>query len=205
VAEAHRPLEWAIASSPYRGEKVSGDLALVQRLTNDYLLAAIDGLGHGPEAAAAAEIAGRTIADNANQPLDTLLTVCHEALVRTRGAAITLVRIGAEDNTLSWVGVGNVEAFLFRSSPGGTQPIDAPVLWGGIVGYQLPRLAVRSRELQRGDLVVMATDGIARSFTQGIRLSEDVSTIADGILQNCNKGSDDALVLACRFRGVVDD
>jgi phosphoserine phosphatase RsbX len=205
VIEAYQPLEWAIAARPLRGETVSGDLALVERKEHAYLLAGIDGLGHGPEAASAAEAAGRTIVDNVAEPLNALLVLCHEALTKTRGAAVTLVRIDAEEARLSWVGVGNVEAFLFRSSSEGTRAIDSPILSGGIVGYQLPRLTMRSAVLQRGDLVIMATDGIARTFTERLRPSEDIVTIADGILESCNKGSDDALVMVTRYRGLPGD
>jgi hypothetical protein len=204
VTEPHQPVEWAIAAAPLRGETVNGDFAVVKRSKHDYLMAGIDGLGHGPEAADAAETAGRTIVDNAAEPLDALLVRCHEALARTRGAAVTVARIDVGAAMLTWVGVGNVEAFLFRSSSGGTRPIDSPILSGGIVGYRLPRLTVRSAALHRGDLVVMATDGIARPFTQSVRPSEDIVTIAEGILATCNKGSDDALVMVARFRGLPD-
>jgi phosphoserine phosphatase RsbX len=205
VTEAYQPLEWAIAAVPLRGETVSGDFALVERTQHQYLLAGIDGLGHGPEAAEAADKARRTIIDNLAEPLDALLVLCHEALTKTRGAAVTLARIDAVQAQISWVGVGNVEALLFRSSSEGTKAIDSPILSGGIVGYQLPRLTVRSVQLQRGDLVIMATDGIARTFTQSLRPSEDIVTIARGILESCNKGRDDALVLVTRFRGLPDD
>jgi len=205
MTEPHQPVEWGIAGAPLQSERVSRDLAVVERNRHDYLLAGIDGLGHGPEAADAAKAAGRTIVDHAAEPLDVLLVLCHEALARTRGAAVTLARIDAGSAVLTWVGVGNVEAFLFRTSSQGTRTIDSPILSGGIVGYRLPRLAVRSAALQRGDLVVMATDGIARSFTQSIRPSEDIVTIAEGILATCNKGSDDALVVVARFRGLPDD
>jgi serine phosphatase RsbU (regulator of sigma subunit) len=186
------------------GETVSGDRALVERRHDEYLVAAIDGLGHGPDAAVAAETADRTIVENAAEPLDALMLLCHGALARTRGAALTLAHIDTEAQTLRWVGVGNVEAFLVRSSSGGTRAIDAPVLFGGIVGYQLPPVLVRSTSWQRGDLLVMATDGIDRRFAQNIRPSEDVRTLAAGILTSCNKGSDDALVLVGRLRGRPD-
>jgi negative regulator of sigma-B (phosphoserine phosphatase) len=205
VTEAYQPLEWAIAAVPLRGETVSGDLALVERRQHHYVLAGIDGLGHGPEAAEAADKARRTIIGNLAEPLDALLVLCHEALTKTRGAAVTLARVDAVQSQISWVGVGNVEALLFRSSSEGTKAIDSPVLSGGIVGYQLPRLTVRSVQLQRGDLVILATDGVARTFTQSLRPSEDIVTIAQGILESCNKGNDDALVMVTRFRGLPDD
>ena len=54
-----RPLEWATAGSARGGESVSGDLAVVSMLPDGALVAALDGLGHGAEAARAAATAPR--------------------------------------------------------------------------------------------------------------------------------------------------
>jgi hypothetical protein len=178
---------------------------MVERLRREYLVAGIDGLGHGALAATAAETAAQTIAENAAEPLDALMVLCHDALSRTRGAALTLVRIDMDTLTLSWVGVGNVEAFLIRSGSTGTRAVDAPVLSGGIVGYHLPHVVVRSASWQRGDLLMMATDGVDRTFAQGVRAGDDVGVIAEGILASCNRGRDDALVMVGRLRGSPDE
>ena len=53
------PVEWGVATRCRRGEATSGDLAVVHLLPEGALVAAIDGLGHGSEAARAARKAGR--------------------------------------------------------------------------------------------------------------------------------------------------
>src|SRR2546425_2738461 len=52
-------VDWGVASQTLAGEVESGDKHVVKIFPHGALLAAIDGLGHGEEAAAAANMAGR--------------------------------------------------------------------------------------------------------------------------------------------------
>ncbi|HWC39285.1 MAG TPA: SpoIIE family protein phosphatase [Acidimicrobiales bacterium] len=196
-------LEWAVAARPIPGESVSGDRCVVEVTETDTLLAVIDGLGHGPEAATAAGTAVDVLRENPAEPVEVLLVLCHSALARTRGAAMTIASISAASGSMSWLGVGNVEAALFRgnsagNSLGNTSP-DMALLFGGIVGHQLPTLRPHAVDLEAGDLLLMATDGIARSFTQGVHLGAAPARLADGILENLARPTDDALILAARY------
>jgi negative regulator of sigma-B (phosphoserine phosphatase) len=182
---------------------VSGDRCVVEVTATDTLLAVIDGLGHGPEAATAAGTAVDVLRENPTEPVEVLLVLCHAALARTRGAAMTIASISATDGSMSWLGVGNVEAALLRgdsegNSLGNTSP-DWALLSGGIVGHQLPTLRSHAVDLRTGDLLLMATDGIARSFTQDVHLGAAPARLADGILENLARPTDDALVLVARY------
>lgn len=200
---ANGRLEWAVATRPMPGEAVSGDQCVVEVTATETVLAVIDGLGHGPEAAAAAGAAVDVLRENAAEPVEALLVLCHTALARTRGAAITVASISAASGSMSWLGVGNVEAALFRRPPSGVSAADSSpqmaLLVGGIVGHQLPALRSHDVELQAGDLLLMATDGIARSFTQDVRLGAAPARLADGILEDLARPTDDALILAARY------
>ena len=210
---ANGHLQWAVAARPIPGELVSGDQCVVEVTETETLLAVIDGLGHGPEAAAAAGAAVEVLRENPAEPVEVLFVLCHAALARTRGAAITVVSISARNGSMSWLGVGNVEAALFRGVASGESSArsspaqfsarppgpDMAFLVGGIVGHQLPTLRAHAVELQPGDLLLMATDGIARSFTQDVRLEAAPARLADGILENLARPTDDALILVARY------
>jgi hypothetical protein len=78
------------------------------------------------------------------------------------------------------------------------------LLVGGIVGHQLPGLHPRDVDLEPGDLLVMATDGIARSFTEDVRaLGAAPTLLADAILEDLARPTDDALVLVACYQTAV--
>jgi hypothetical protein len=197
--EPNKLLDWSIAGRPMTGQTVSGDLHVVELWEDGALLAAIDGLGHGEEAGVVARKAANILKQHAGEPIITLLQRCHEALARTRGAVMTLASIDARDNSVSWLGVGNVEAWLCRAESDITHPREHILLRSGVVGLQLPALHASLMPLAHGDLLVFATDGIRPGFEAQINLTESPRQMAEGILSRNCKGSDDALVLVARY------
>lgn len=174
---------------------------MVRVTETETLLAVIDGLGHGPEAATAAGRAVDVLQENPAEPVEVLLVLCHTALARTRGAAVTVASISSSNGSMSWLGVGNVEGVVVRGAPGdnASSSTEWAMLHGGIVGHQLPTLRPRIVDLEPGDLLLMATDGIARSFSEDVSAAAGPGRLADRILENLARPTDDALVLVARY------
>jgi negative regulator of sigma-B (phosphoserine phosphatase) len=193
-------IDWAVAGRPLPGEELSGDLAACIPAGDGALLVAIDGLGHGAPAAQAAATARDTIAANGSESLATLLRLSHVALVRTRGAAITLARVQCGAGRLQWAGVGNVECYLVRRVDGQAAVAATAVLFGGTVGYRLPPVRESVVELRPGDLVIMATDGLEPGFVGGVATGQPVDRIAGAIVEDYARATDDALVAVARVR-----
>ena len=194
-------IEWNVAGRPLADQMVSGDLHVVEPFAGGILLAAIDGVGHGDEARAVAETAADVLKRSAGESVVYLVKRCHAALAKTRGAVMTLASLDAADNTVTWVGVGNVEARLFWAEADICHPCEHILLRGGLVGLQLPALQPSIMPLARGDLLVFATDGIQAGFEASINLTEPVRHMVEGILRRHFKGTDDAMVLAARYNG----
>jgi phosphoserine phosphatase RsbX len=192
-------LELGIAERPLPGEARSGDRAVLAGLPGGALVAAIDGLGHGGEAADAAEAAAEVLARHPDADPAVLLQECHRALSRTRGAVMTLAWFDLVSGRLSWTGVGNVEGRLVHPAAGPTAPTEGALTKGGVVGYNLPSIRVTSAELTHGDVMVLATDGIGSSFAQAIAPGSSAQSIANRILADHAKGADDALVVVVRY------
>jgi hypothetical protein len=179
---------------------ISGDRAVVADAHGVTLLVVIDGLGHGPAAAEASEAAAGILEARPGDPLPELFERCHAALSRTRGVVMTAARIDGAGE-LEWAGVGNVEARLVRAGARHAGP-HSPFLFGGVVGHQLRRKVRPSRlQLGRGDLILMATDGVHADFSTGLPVHGTVQAVADRVLQTSSKAHDDALVLAARWLG----
>ncbi len=194
-------MEWGFATRMLADQIGSGDRHLVEPLPDSVLLAVVDGLGHGEEAASVAEIAVATLKRHAREPLLHLLKQCHEDLLGTRGVVMSLAFIDAPNNTLSWLGVGDVEGVLLRNDVFAGRPLEYILLRGGVVGYRLPPVKETVLTLRRDDTLIFATDGIHREFVESLARREPVQAMADRILAKFGKQTDDALVLVARYLG----
>lgn len=200
-------VEWSVSSRPMRGQTVSGDLHLVEPIAGQHdridalLLAVIDGVGHGAEAASAAQKAALVLTDRPQDSVLTLVRRCHEALNQTRGVVMTVAAFHAAEGTMTWLGVGNVEGRLFRAGAGSSYPQETLLLRGGLVGYQLPTLSASVLQVAPGDLLVLVTDGIRSGFEAAVRPDAPLAQIASSVLDGYFKGNDDALVLVARYLG----
>ena len=195
-------LDWAVASRPMVGQALSGDIATVLATSTRAVLAVIDGLGHGPEAAEAAEMAIRVIEQNRAEPVEALLLLAHERLSESRGVAATLAIVDGESGRMDWLGVGNVNGTVLRADEMARPRTHGVFLCRGVLGYLLPRLHVSEPlQLAPGDAIVIATDGVRGDLTNPIRPEVAVDRLAETILADQATYEDDALVLVARYRG----
>src|SRR5258708_50452 len=104
----HQLLDCGIATQPLPGEPESGDQHLIQPFAEGVLVAVVDGLGHGGEAAEAARIAVSTLKQSAGDSVDSLVRHCHQNLLHSRGVVMSLASFHSEDAAMTWIGIGNV-------------------------------------------------------------------------------------------------
>jgi len=194
--------EWGVATRALEAGTQSGDRHAVVPYPGGLLAAVADGLGHGDEAAAAAKIAIRTLEASPTESITSLVQRCHQVLQGTRGAAITLASLNATDGTLSWLGIGNVEGILLCADPQADPRKIGIMAHSGVVGYRIPRMRVSVLPLERGDTLILATDGIRSGFTDALAPEQPPQRNADRILQEYGKSIDDALVLVVRYLGL---
>jgi phosphoserine phosphatase RsbX len=199
---AREPIEWGIATRCRLGEAMSGDLAVVNLLPEGALVAGIDGLGHGSEAARAARKAAAVMRERPGQDLVGLVQRCHNALRGTRGAAISLAFVSASESRMTWLGVGNVEGRVLSGDPAATRPKGSLALGRGVPGHELPAVRAATMTVQPGDVLLFATDGVDAGFADSLELSGSSQTISERILSNYWKPPDDALVIVVRYLGV---
>jgi phosphoserine phosphatase RsbX len=194
------PIKWGFAARALGGETESGDLHVVATHAGGVLVAVIDGLGHGPEAALASRLAAATLGEHLGESVTVLMAHCHAALQRTRGAVLSLAAIQPDGREMTWLGVGNVDATLYRAGSARYQR-ESLHHRGGVVGYQLPPLRAATLALDPGDTLVFATDGIASTFNGESPLGWHPQDAADHILRVYGKDTDDALVVVARTVG----
>lgn len=196
-----RIVELGSASAAMRGEEESGDRFVARPTPRGVLLAAIDGLGHGLEAATAARAAARILEESNERSVIKLIHRCHVELRRTRGAVMSLVLVDTLEQRLTWSGIGNVEGVLLRADRNARPSTESILRQGGVLGYRLPQPIAAIVPIERGDLIVLSTDGIARGFERDLSLDAPAQELADLICSRHRTETDDALVLVARYMG----
>lgn len=187
----------ARALRPYAGETLCGDAMGIWQQDSKLVFALVDGLGHGPAAAEAAQLAINCIASNLTGCCSDIMTACDSELNRSRGASVSLAIIDHEQSILEIATVGNVRAVLVTA--------DRSYRFGasrGIVGAGFAALRPEIRQLREGDCLALFSDGIdefvdiARYLSAGIELTD---ALASTILERWGRQDDDAALLMLRF------
>ncbi|WP_369212819.1 SpoIIE family protein phosphatase [Streptomyces flavofungini] len=178
---------------PAAGERTSGDGYAVVADDTSLTGLVVDGLGHGPDAAAVSLRAMRTFLACADAPLPEIIEALHSALRHTRGAAASLVRVGA--GHAEFCGVGNIRAAVLSSYGVARQLTGQP----GIVGYNLPVPRVQHLDVSGHTGLVLCTDGIDHRWARDpdpAQLNLPPVLLAASLAHTYRLRRDDATVLA---------
>jgi len=180
-------------SLPMPGEIQNGDAALIrQSVTGDTILAVIDGLGHGPDAAQASRkaIEVLTLMSFETSVLDAMQEM-HQELRGTRGAAGTLCVV--RGFKLEICAVGNVALMC----TGCSIPL---VLSPGVLGHQVGRFRIGACEISPGARLALLSDGISTRFRlEEYKLSEPKLACKE-IMDRYRRKEDDASILVADVR-----
>jgi serine/threonine protein phosphatase PrpC len=209
VSDEQTLIEWGVAARSLVGHAESGDQYLVKSFPGGVLVAVVDGLGHGDHAAEVSKTAVNTMQGYAHESVISLINRSHESLRGSRGAVISLASISAK-GTVTWLGVGNVEGMILPA-PGSHAKHKSLLLRGGVVGYRLPTLRDQVVEISPGDNLIFITDGIRSGFvkneiqdplaTKKLDKTQSAQLLADTILAEYGRETDDAMVLVARYKG----
>ena len=191
-------LEWGVAALPLPGQTDCGDHHVVQGFAGGVLVAVIDAIGHGAEAARVAGLAAGVLERHPAEPVDALLLKCHERLRGSRGAAISVASFDHRSRTMTWLGVGNVNGVWVHAGARPKPRRESLLVRGGMVGGHLPELGFSGIPVERGDMLIMVTDGVASHFTEAVLDMPEPQRLAERIQRDYAKTTDDSLVLVAR-------
>ncbi len=190
-------LEHASLVRPFKGERVSGDAALVLEGDAGVLLAMIDALGHGPRAHATASRIVDYLREAASPAVTELLLKLDAHVRGSVGAAAGLGHVDLRTGLLRYAGIGNTVIRRFGSND--TRLVSR----GGIVGGNMRAPHEQTLTLQAGDVLVLHTDGVSERFGSGDHpeiLGHDVGVAAEQIMKRFGKDHDDAGCIVARYR-----
>lgn len=178
------------------GETVSGDSWAGHGNEQRASFMVADGLGHGPDAAQAADAAVDVFRARPGAAPDEVLERCHAALRSTRGAAVSVFDIDAATRTVTACGAGNVSARII-SGIGDRSLLSQH----GTAGLQIRKIQPMRYELPEHALFVAHSDGIVSRWDLKAvpeLLGSDPVVLAAFLIRNHLRGRDDATVLVVR-------
>jgi anti-sigma regulatory factor (Ser/Thr protein kinase) len=188
-------MEYNAISYSMEGEKICGDSYLVEDSGDDVLIVVVDGLGHGEEAAKAAEIARRCFEENHYFDLRTLISTCHERLRKTRGVTVGVVRIDRRRMKLQYSGIGNIGVKILSDLP--IHPLNKP----GILGANKINPLILEYDYKPPIGVILFSDGVSEKMeVKKLDFWTDPGKIAKELMTKYGRHTDDATIVVALER-----
>jgi len=188
-----------VISQEKSGEPICGDGWSVSQGRGQVVVFVVDGLGHGPDAAAASRAALEAVQKNLHRDGPNLMQAVHGALRPTRGAAAAVALLQPESELCSFCGIGNIAASI--RSAGASRSM---VSHNGILGHQVRKMQAFEYPFPKGALLIMHSDGIATHWDLGAYPgieSRHPSLVSAALFRDHSRQRDDLTVLALRNEG----
>ncbi len=189
-------IDYEILIKPFKGEKASGDIGVVNVVDDKMYIAAIDVAGHGEKAATIATKVKELISENfVIEPIEFVKEL-HKQLKGTRGCAGGFGILNLETGVMKYVGVGNIRAKIIGEN--NKQFINR----AGVIGYMLPTLQEESSTINKNDILLLYSDGIKEFFKLDFPSSPSNITakdIATKVMDEFSQTSDDCMCMAIKY------
>jgi anti-sigma regulatory factor (Ser/Thr protein kinase) len=190
-------MQFRVLNVAMPGETMSGDGYHITPGRKETRIFLGDGLGHGPEAHAAAKSAIDAFRHNQdNDPVEVLRSL-HDQVKRTRGLVGTVVIADHETKKWKICGIGNISTRLYD----GLVPKNY-ISYNGIIGLNIPNtLKSHLADMGKHQCVVMSSDGIRTRWELSqfpSILRYDLLVLAAAIYKDNARKNDDMSILICR-------
>lgn len=196
-------LEVGVVSVPIRGEQVSGDGWAAKETAECIQLMVVDGLGHGILASEAAREAERVFAGSRTDSPAVILKDAHDALKKTRGAAMAVASLNLERSLVTFSGVGNIAATII--TPGASRGMASH---NGTVGHYLHKVQEFTFPWTKQSILFMHSDGLNTRWDlkpfPGI-VSRHPALMAGLLFRDFSRERDDVTVLVAKNRQDTGD
>ncbi|WP_260858158.1 PP2C family serine/threonine-protein phosphatase [Bacillus sp. FJAT-22090] len=175
------------------GNLESGDSYYVSR-NKDFMLCAIaDGLGNGPVAKESADIIPEILEQYPEESLDELLLRCNERMVQKRGAAVAIVKIDYNVQTISYSCVGNIKFYMYQQE---TDKMIYPLPVMGYLSGRKQKIKTQTYSYMKNDLFLLHSDGVnMNSPKQTIKNSHNAKCLYNSVLNVIEHGDDATFIV----------
>lgn len=189
-------LEVGAVVVPVRGEVVSGDGYAVHQEADFSTIMVVDGLGHGPDAAACADAAKEAFLEIAGAEPAEIFDALHSSLRPLRGAAAVVVRFEPDRRVIRYYGIGNIAGLVYGNGDS-KHMVSQP----GIVGHNSRNVREFTYDWPVGSMVLLYSDGITTHWSLADYdelLVHDPALVAAVLYRDLARGRDDATMVVAR-------
>lgn len=183
---------------PKPGESACGDGVYSQTTADTYSIFLGDGLGHGPEAAAAVCAAGNAFMTGGEYQPSAVVHNMHVAAKRTRGLVGMVATYFVKEKKWLVCGVGNISCKMM--TPAGPKTI---MPYNGIIGVNMPsQIKDMEYKVENPHILVLNSDGLKTRWEIGRYpgiLKYDHSILAAALYKDYGRKSDDTSVTITRI------
>ncbi|WP_262966007.1 ATP-binding SpoIIE family protein phosphatase [Methylobacter psychrophilus] len=184
---------------PVFGEQACGDAWAMKAGCDRVLFMLADGLGHGPDAATAANLAVAIFEKYAPRSPEALLSLIHTGLHSTRGAAVSVVEVDINEQIVRYAGVGNLSGLII--SGGASRQM---VSNNGTAGLEARTIHVFTYPWPKDALLVLHSDGIATHWSladyPGLAMKHP-TLIAGVLFRDHQRLHDDSVIVVANAGG----
>lgn len=197
------PLPFTIAgfSVAVKGEPVCGDAWAFQGTSEEAIVLAVDGLGHGFPAAQAAAGAIAAFDRSPNMAPAELLNSIHLNIRSTRGAAAAAAYIDFSRQVVHYSGVGNLSGVIVSEGPARHM-----VSMNGTLGHEIRGMRTFEYAWSRGAMLVLHSDGVSSRWDlkdyPGLA-QKSAAVIAGVLYRDLKRERDDATVVVLKQENSV--
>ncbi len=182
---------------PKPGETECGDGWYKIESKRHVRLIALDGLGHGPEAAKAVYHAVKEFKVTGSMSPDDTVQLIHKNIRSTRGAVGMVLHLDKINNSISYVGLGNISARII-----GYEKIKSLMSYNGIIGHSKPN-TIKSyvAEWHKNETLIVHSDGLKSRWDLNHLpniMNHDGSVIAAALYKDFSRNTDDLLIIVTK-------
>ncbi|MGV9204241.1 MAG: ATP-binding SpoIIE family protein phosphatase [Promethearchaeia archaeon] len=186
-------LKFGVFSRSKVGERYNGDGYFIKHFDDKILFSVIDGLGHGKKAYEVSEKVKNCLKIHYRKDLDSLISVIHKNLKRTRGAAACFALFDKIKLNLKYISIGNIQMRIYNGNEYKTL-----LNFNGTLGVALRSYSVNKIGWKKGNLIIANSDGIASQYKlphNYLFAEQHPMKIAKLVFDKYGKEHDDATVL----------
>ena len=184
---------------PKPGEVACGDAWEARASADRFTVLLADGLGHGPDAALAAQAAIAVLSKpaQARAAPGELIAAAHGELRATRGAAVGITEVAFTQGTARFAGIGNISASV-RSGETSRQLVSH----NGIVGGNIRKIQEFEAAWSADALLIMHSDGLGTHWDLAAYpglMAQHPALIAAVLYRDFSRRRDDVTVVVAKY------